>query len=373
MLTNARSGSSVELTINDDEQYHVQSVLSTQLAKLKADFGTAVVLDVRTGAVVAQASYPSYDASNPPNDPSLWTDAASQTVFYPGSIHKAIVMGAALQEGVITPSSTMEVDPAIYKGGYRFEDSEPQKAGTVLTIPGILALSSDVGTIKVADLLGKDKLVQYQKAFGLGTSTGEGLPNEASGALLPAAQWSGSAAGSVPIGYTITTTEVQMAAAYAAIANDGVYVQPHLVKAIVGPDGTTTPAAAPETHRVLSAQVAQELRTMLEGVVTLDHATGTQAAIPGYRIAGKTGTSELVKNGSYTTGETTSFIGMAPADAPRYVIAVTAHVPPGASAQAGGTVAAPLFRDMMAFTLSEFGVLPTGTTPPKLDIYAKQP
>jgi cell division protein FtsI (penicillin-binding protein 3) len=156
-----------------------------------------------------------------------------------------------------------------------------------------------------------------------------------------------------------------MAVVYATIANDGLWVQPTLVRKIVAPGGKESRPAAQQTRRVLDPKVAQELRTMLEGVTTLDAATGRQAAIPGYRIAGKTGTSKLPQNGGYAPGDVVSFIGMAPADAPRYVVAVTAHVPGGA----GGSVAAPAFKNMMALTLSSFGVLPTGTEPPKLTIY----
>jgi cell division protein FtsI (penicillin-binding protein 3) len=366
--TPARPGSSVELTLNRDLQYEVQSSLGERMSALKATFGTAVVLDIKTGEVVAQASYPSYDAADPfkSSDPALWKDNCTQTVFDPGSIHKAIIMAAALQEGVITPSSTIVVGPKIVKGGVPYHDSHVQRTDTPMTIPGILALSSNVGTIKVADLLGKNTVVEYQKKFGLGSPTGEGLGGEASGDVLPADKWSGTDPGSVPIGNGVAVTAVQMAAAYAAIANDGVYVQPHLVRAIIGPDGKATPAPAPKTHRVIDAQNAIALRQMLEGVITLDDATGKQAAIPGYRIAGKTGTSELVENGSYTSGTVASFIGMAPADAPRYVVAVTAHLPADGS---GGSVAAPAFHDMMAMTLFRFGVLPTGTQPPKLSIY----
>jgi cell division protein FtsI (penicillin-binding protein 3) len=156
-----------------------------------------------------------------------------------------------------------------------------------------------------------------------------------------------------------------MASVYAAIANDGLWVQPHLVRATLPAGGAPVAASDPLTRRVLDPQHAAELRTMLEGVTTLDEATGKLAAIPQYRIAGKTGTSKMPQNGGYAPGTVVSFIGMAPADAPRYVVAVVAHTPSGA----GGSVAAPAFHDMMAFTLAHFGVVPTGTTPPKLSIY----
>jgi len=365
--TPARPGSSVELTIDRDLQYEVQSDLGQRMAKLNATFATAIVMDVKTGEVVAQASYPGYDAADPFKfDKSAWLDNCTQTVFDPGSIHKAIIVGAALQEGLIKPDSTVVVGPKIVKGRVSYHDSHPQKTDTPMTIPGILALSSNVGTIKIADLLGKEKVVEYQHKFGLGVPTGEGLRGEAPGDVLPADKWTGTDPGSVPIGNGVAVTAIQMASVYAAIANDGVWVQPHLVRQIIGPDGKGRPGPAAKSHRVIDAQNAQALRSMLEGVITLDDATGRQAAVPGYRIAGKTGTSELVENGAYTSGTVASFIGMAPADAPRYVVAVTAHVPANAS---GGSIAAPAFHDMMAFTLAKFGVLPTGTQPPKLSIY----
>ncbi|MGI5181731.1 penicillin-binding transpeptidase domain-containing protein [Dactylosporangium sp. CA-152071] len=365
-LKPARPGSSVELTIDSDLQFLVQKSLGDRMAALGASFGTAIVLDNRTMEVMAMASYPSFAANDPgKSDPEDLKDQCTATVFDPGSIHKAIVMGAALQEGLITPSSTITVNSKVKKGDTTYTDHPPQRDGTPMTIPGILALSSNVGTIAVADMLGKDKLYEYQRKFGLGQRTGVGLPNESPGQLLPPGEWTGSSPGSIPIGNGVATTAIQMAAVYGAIANDGLWVQPTLVRKIIAPDGTETRPPAQATRRVLDPVYAQQLRTMLEGVTTLDDATGHQAAIPGYRIAGKTGTSKLPKDGGYAPGDVVSFIGMAPAEAPRYVVAVTAHVPGGA----GGSVAAPLFKDMMAVTLSSFGVAPTGTEPPKLTIY----
>ncbi|MER7003465.1 penicillin-binding protein 2 [Dactylosporangium sp. NPDC000555] len=367
-LEPARPGSSVELTIDADLQYSVQSALAERMGPLNARFATAIVFDAHTMEVMAMGSYPSFapaDLGRTP-DNSQWKDQCTATVFDPGSIHKAIVMGAALQEGVITPSTAITVNSKVKKGDTTYTDHPPQKDGTQMTIPGILALSSNVGTIAVADKLGKDKLYEYQKKFGLGERTGVGLPNESPGQLLAPDKWSGSSPGSIPIGNGVATTAMQMAAAYGAIANDGLWVQPTVVRNIIAPDGTASKPPAQQTRRVLDPKVAQELRAMLEGVTTLGDATGHQAAIPGYRIAGKTGTSKLPQNGGYADGDVVSFIGMAPAEAPRYVVAVIAHVP---GSGAGGSVAAPVFREMMALTLSSYGVLPTGTEAPKLTIY----
>jgi cell division protein FtsI (penicillin-binding protein 3) len=360
-------GTSIELTVDSDVQFEVQRILKAQMDKVHATIGGAVVLDVQTGEVVAQASYPSYNAADhsayPPAD---WDDVPSSIIADPGSIHKAITIGAALQEGVITPNSYQVVGPALERGGYRFQDGEPQPKGTKMTIPGILAYSSNVGTILIADKLGKDKLYEYQRKFGLGQPTNEGLPGEAPGRILTPAQWSPSASGSVPIGMSVDATLVQMAAAYATIANNGTYIQPHLIKEMIsGQDGKVSPAAAPETHPVLSPAVATELRTMMEAVVDNTGATGTQAAVPGYLVAGKTGTGKRLIDGKYTSYNYGSFIGMAPADNPRYVIAVSADVPHGS----GGDVAAPAFSQMMQYTLLHYLVPPSTTKPPKFKIY----
>lgn len=361
----AKPGSSVQLTINSDLQYHVQTVLSQQMAKVKADFGSAVVLDVHTGEVLAQASYPGFDAAEPAN--ANWKqmrDANTNIVVDPGSVMKAVTIGAALQEGVVKPDSTVTIGPTIRKGDTVFADTHRLPQGTRITLPGIFAYSSNVGAITVADQLGAQKLYEYQQKFGLGQVTGEGLPDESPGLIQPPKNWSGSSYGSIPIGDGIATTPLQMAAVYATIANGGVWVQPHLVKDTISPDGKVTPAPAPRTRRVLSTQVADAERQMLEAVVTVPGATGHKAAVPGYRVAGKTGTGKFVlPNGKYDSHDVASFIGMAPAEAPRYVIAVFAH-----ATGEGGDVSAPAFSDMMGFTLAQNRVPPSSTPPPSFKV-----
>jgi cell division protein FtsI (penicillin-binding protein 3) len=256
--------------------------------------------------------------------------------------------------------------PALERGGYKFQDSHVQPKGSKMTIPGILAYSSNVGTILIADKLGKQKLYEYQQKFGLGRAVGEGMPGEATGRILTPAEWSPSASGSVPIGMSVDATLVQMAAAYATIADSGTYIQPHLVKEMIsGKDGRVSPAAKPESHQVLSPAVATELRTMMEAVVDNAGATGTQASVPGYRVAGKTGTGKRLIDGKYTSYNYGSFIGIAPAENPRFVIAVSADTPHGS----GGDVAAPAFSQMMQYTLLHYQVPPSSTKPPKFKIH----
>ncbi len=357
----AHPGSSLQLTIDEDLQYKIQQILGTRMASENADFGCAVVLNIHTGEVLAQASYPDYSASNPGTSTAASrTDACSQRSVDPGSIHKVITLGAALQTGALHADSTVTLPGgSVSKGGATYRDTHPLDAGTKITIPGILAYSSNVGAIEVADGITPQTLYDYQMKFGLGKPTGEGMPGESGGLVQPPSNWSGSSYGSIPIGMGVSVTPIQMAAVYATIANNGVYVQPHLVKATIGPDGKAKPAAAPATRTVLTPENAQILRQDLEAVVTAPDATGHRAAVDQYRVAGKTGTGALVVDGKYDPHEVGSFIGMAPADNPQYVIAVFAH-----SAGEGGDTSAPAFSDMMTFTLQHYGVAPTGTKPP---------
>ncbi|MET8279130.1 penicillin-binding protein 2 [Micromonospora sp. NPDC005174] len=366
--TAAKPGSSIALTIDRDLQFRTQQILSAGMAGQKGATAAAVIIDVATGEVRAQASDPTYNAAKPtPSDPVAREDAATSFVVDPGSVHKAITYGAALQEGVITPDTTLPIANSIKMGDTWFSDTHPAN-GRKMSVPGMLAFSSNVGAITVADKLGKERLIDYQKRFGLGQPTREGLPGEASGRLLPADEWSGSSYGSVPIGHSVDATPLQMAAAYAAIANDGTYVQPHLVKETIGPDGKHTPAPAPVTRSVLSPQNAAALRTMLEAVTTVEGATGTTAAVPGYRVAGKTGTGWRLVDGKKQPGEVSSFIGMAPAEKPRYVIAVFVYAPGGG----GAAIANPAFRNMMQFTLRHYRVPPSPTgSAPKFVVYPR--
>ncbi len=363
--TPARPGRSIQLTIDRDLQFEIQRILGERLRQARADIGAAVVLDVRTGEVLAQASYPFYDAARPFGyRDSDRVDNASGWVVEPGSVHKGVVFAGCLQEGVVTPNSIIHVTPSVTKGDETYTDTH-YHAKPEMTLPGILAYSSNIGTIAMADRLGAQKLYQYQRALGLGSLTAEHLPGESAGLVQPPANWSTTSYGSIPIGHGISVTPLQMAAVYATVANGGLYVQPHLVRAIVGADGTSTPVTDATSHRVISAENAAALRTMLEAVVTVPGATGGSARLANYRVAGKTGTGRVIVNGHPGAGEVASFVGMAPADAPRYVIAVFAHTPAGN----GGAVAGPAFAQMMAYTLLHYRVAPTGTKPPNFHVY----
>jgi cell division protein FtsI (penicillin-binding protein 3) len=321
-------------------------------------------LDVKTGEILAMASYPTYDAAKPDSSTEKTRmDLATGSVVEPGSVHKVITLGAGLQEGKIKPDSVLTIGPTVQKGGRTFRDTHPH--GTVdITLMGVLAQSSNVATIQVADRIGADKLYEYQRKFGLGTKTGIGLPGESAGLVQPPDRWSGPSYGTIPIGLGVAVTPLQMTSVYATIANDGLRVTPTLVAGTRNADGTLVPKPRSAPVRVLSPQNARALRTDLEAVPT-KYGTGKKAAVPGYRVAGKTGTGKRTQDSRYLPGDVSSFIGMVPADAPRYVVGIFAHGPGGS----GSKVAAPGFAELAGFTLRYYGVAPSGAAPPPIRIY----
>lgn len=355
----AAPGTSVELTLDRDLQYVAQQSLATRMQQTGAFTGSAVVLDTRTFQIMALASYPSFDAANPGAAPAAARgNAAVSSVVEPGSVHKAITISAGLQTGVINKDTVLLVPPTIRKGGKTFADTHPH--GTVgITLMGILAQSSNVGTIEIAGKLGAQRLYDFQRKFGLGSMSGLDFPGESPGIVQPPANWSGPSYGGIPIGLGVAVTPLQMAVAYATIANDGVRLTPSLVRGTRTADGFT-PAAPPAATRVLSPEVAAVMRTDMSAITSRE-GTGKRAAIPGYVIAGKTGTGQRVEKGHYVQGNVTSFIGMAPAQDPRYVVAVFVHAPSGV----GGAVSAPLFQELMSYTLRHYQVPPEGTAPPE--------
>jgi cell division protein FtsI (penicillin-binding protein 3) len=360
----AKPGRDLHLTIDSDLQFQTQRMLSEALRSARAYSGSAVVMDVQTGELLAMASYPTYDAANPTaTDERDRQNLATSSVIEPGSVHKAITFAAGLECGVINKDSVLTVPMTIEKGDKTFRDTHSHPT-TGMTLSGILAQSSNVGTIMIADGVGAERLYEFQRAFGLGEGTGLGLPGESDGIVQPPANWSGSSYGGIPIGLGVAVTPLQMTSVYATVANDGVRVAPSLISGVSAPGEGAPAAGAPKGERVMSSENAQVLREALEAV-TSSEGTGAKAAVPGYRVAGKTGTGMRVEDGAYAPGDVTSFIGMVPADAPRYVIGVFAHVPSGT----GGAVTGPVFSDLASFTLRHYGVAPTGNPAPEVRIY----
>lgn len=360
-------GNDLQLTLDDKLQFNVQKILEATVQEHDAEFGSAMVMEVGSGEMLAMASTPTYDAANPfdVDDSEAYRDYGTQATVDPGSIHKAIVFAAALEEGCIKPDGTMPVEQTINKGGTVYEDGYDH-GSAVLSLAGIIAQSSNVGTIQLADCIGKEKLYEYQLAFGLGEATGVGVAGEATGILQEPQNWSGTSYGSVPIGHEGTATIMQMAAMYGAIANDGVYVQPQLVDHKINADGEIEEQPEPETHRVISKQTAEDLQYLLQAPIAAETGTGRNAELENYHLAGKTGTGSLVVDGDYAPGNVTSFVGFAPAEDPQYVVAVSVYVPGGGG---GGSTTGEAFKEINEFALGYFGVRPATEPAPEFDVW----
>jgi cell division protein FtsI (penicillin-binding protein 3) len=363
--TDPTEGSSVRLTIDSFLQWKFQQVLSAQVTATKAKGGYGVAIDVQTGQVLALVSVPTYDPNNPGRAaPDTMGNPALLSVFEPGSTAKVITVAAALQEGKATSRTRLAVPPRLRRGGTTFHDAETH--GTErLTTAGVLAQSSNIGTIELGERVPAAKLHTYLTRFGFGQPTGVGLP-ESRGILAPASQWSDSQRFTVMFGQGLSVSALQAASVFATLANDGVRVAPRLVAGTTDAEGRFHASPAAPATRVVSAQVAQQMRQMLENVVG-EHGTAVSAKIPGYRVAGKTGTSDYPDSTcSCYRGYTASFIGMAPADKPRLVIAAILDRP--VNGHYGGQVAAPVFQEVMTYALAERKVPPTGTKPPVMPL-----
>jgi cell division protein FtsI (penicillin-binding protein 3) len=344
-----RPGRNVKLTIDQQIQASAEAVLGETVRSWGAKGATAVVLDVRTGAVLAMANAPAFDANRFAATPAeLRRNRAVTDVYEPGSTFKLVTIAAALEDGVVTPTTSFVLAPQIQVSD-RWIHEAHLRGTERMTVRQILANSSNVGTVTIAGELGAETLAGWVSRFGFGRPTGIDFPGESPGMALPLSDWSGSTIGTVPIGQGIAVTPIQMAAAYAAIGNHGVLRTPYLVDR-VGPERTTHPKA----RRVVSRATATRLMAMLRSVVV--EGTGTEAAIPGYTVAGKTGTAAKPENGHYVAKYVGSFVGLVPAEKPRLAVLVAVDEPHGAIW--GGVVAAPAFARIAQFALQYLEVPP---------------
>jgi cell division protein FtsI (penicillin-binding protein 3) len=358
----AHNGSTVRLTIDQNLQYTVQRYLDSAVAASGARGAQMAILDVHTGQVLALASNGTFDATDPNTiDPNTPIDPPVMSAFEPGSVQKAITFAAALQEHVITPKTVLTVPDSIHLGGVTIRDAWYHSTQR-FTATGVLAESSNVGTLKIAQKLGRRAWYRYEKAFGVGTKTGIELPGESSGWVPPLKDWSASSFANLPFGQGESMTVLQLASIYQTIANNGVRIPPRVVQSVTAPDGSVTATKQPAGIRAIKPSTAQTLRTMLESV-TLPGGTGVRAAIPGYRIAGKTGTAQQPDpnhGGAYSSWMFwDTFAGMAPADNPQFVVAIMVDNP--AHGLEGGDVAAPLFHDVASYELQHAHIPPTGS------------
>jgi cell division protein FtsI/penicillin-binding protein 2 len=339
-----RDGTDVYLTLDHTIQANAQAVLRDTVLRWHAKSATAIVLDPSTGAVRAMAVAPGFDANKYPQVwRALQRNRAVTDTYEPGSTFKLVTVAGALSERLVSPSTRFVLPYEIQVADRRIHDAEPRGTET-MSVSQILSRSSNVGAITLAEKLTKHRLVQWISRFGFGRRTGIDFPGESPGIVLPEDKWSGSSIGNIPIGQGIAVTPIQMASAYAAIANRGVWVRPHLVDHIGGGR-----IVRPAHRRIVSGWVSSQLMAMLKNVVA--EGTGTEAEVPGYQVAGKTGTAAKpdAQGGYSDTRYVASFVGVVPASRPRLVILVSVDEPKGAIF--GGVVAAPAFAEIAKFDL----------------------
>ncbi|HEY2310772.1 MAG TPA: penicillin-binding protein 2 [Gaiellaceae bacterium] len=347
----AHNGRSVFLTLDSHIQANAEQVLEQTVREWHAKDATAIVLDPHTGAILAMAQEPGFNENDYPAAVAhgLAIDHAVGDAFEPGSVFKVVTIGGALSQHDITPSTKFQVPGSLQVSDRVIHDAEPHGTET-LQVRQILQRSSNIGTDMIAArYLGESGLKKWMARFGFGRLTGIDLPGESSG-ILPS-YWSGSTIGTVPIGQGVSVTSVQLASVYAAIANNGQWIQPHLVDHVVG-----EPSPKLHRRRILAPAVDRQLRTMLKGVVS-DQGTAELAAIPGYTVAGKTGTAQKPGPNGYIPGAyVATFVGMVPASNPGLVVLVSVDEPHGQIY--GGTVAAPAFEQIASFDLQYLEVPP---------------
>ncbi len=347
-------GTSLSLTLDTNIQQRAEDVLAAVGKVYEPKNATAIVMDPRSGAILALANWPQVNANDPGAAPEEdMEDRAVGLDYEPGSTFKVVAVSGALEAGLITPSSTFNIPDQIEVAEKTIHDDTEHPEET-LTAGQILARSSNVGAITIAKLEGAETFNRWVHRFGFGAPTGVGLPGEEAGVTLKPSEYSGSSMGNLPIGQGELVTPMQMASAYAAIANGGILRPPHIVRAI---GGRVQPE--PAGHRILSTTTAAELRSMLEGVLGPE-GTASEVSIPGYHLAGKTGTANKVnpETGEYSQSKyVASFIGFAPASDPKLLCAVVVNEPQSGSIY-GGKVAAPAFGQIMSFALPYLGIAP---------------
>jgi len=343
-------GEGLVLTLDRTMQYETERALADSIVSSKAKGGIALVMDPTTGEILAMANLVVEKPGTPPVAPE--DNMALTRVYEPGSTNKVVTIAAALEEGIVNPTTRMNVADNLVVADTTFRDSEAHPL-MWWTTADIVAHSSNVGTIQIAQRLGKTQIDRYLRAFGLSERTALAFPGESGGLMPDAGEWSGTSIGSIPIGQGVAVTAVQMLGAYNTIANGGTYVPPRLVKATVDAAGKVQPVKPPATRRVVSEGTAAEVSRMLTGAV--DIGTGTAARIDGYTVAGKTGTARKPSEtqAGYTDNYIASFAGFLPAQAPRLSAIVMLDEP---TPYYGGIVAAPVFAAVGSFGIRNFSI-----------------
>jgi cell division protein FtsI (penicillin-binding protein 3) len=345
-------GKNVQLTIDAALQDEVEQVLAGVGAQYSPKGATAIVMNPNNGEILALANWPRVNANDPSGAPPGYAsdDRAVGFNYEPGSTFKAITVAGALQDHVVTPSSTFDIPPVLQVADRQIHDAEDHGYET-MSVARILQVSSNIGADKIGMALGAQRFDYWVHRFGFGEKTGVDLPDEQQGIVLPYTKYSGSSMGNLPMGQGESVTPIQMATAYAAIANGGILRPPHIVKAIGG-----KPTPTPSGRRIISPAAAAQLRIMLKGVFG-EGGTASGAQIAGYSMAGKTGTANVVVGNHYSSTEyIASFIGFVPVNKPQLLVAVMVDEPQGAIY--GGSVAAPAFQKIVGWAVPYLGISP---------------
>ena len=349
-------GQTVVLTIDQTIQYRTEQALGAAVERAHAKSGTAIVMDPRTGEILALANAPAFDPNQPPKDASEGrANGALQSIYEPGSTFKVVAYSAAIERGLVKPDDKIDCQMGqITVAGRLIHDHHPFG---VLSVADALAQSSNVGAIKLGLLIGNESMYDYMKRLGFGSRTGIDLAGESPGIVRSLSRWQPSSIGSIAMGQEIGVTPLQMAAAYSALANGGMLVKPHVVREMRSPDGSVLFQAKSEARRALKPETTDALRGMLEGVTL--RGTARKAQLDGYSAAGKTGTAQKIDPRTHTYSPTKyigSFVGFAPVNNPSVVIIVVIDEPLGA--YHGGDVAAPVFREIAEQILPDLNVAP---------------
>ncbi len=375
----AVDGSTVMLTLDDDIQFYVQQQVQQAKNLSGSKNVSAVVLDAKTGEVLAMANDNTFDPSQDigrQEDRELGNPSVSSP-YEPGSVNKIVTAASIIEFGLSNPDEVLQVPGEIDMGGVSVHDAW-EHGVTPYTTTGIFGKSSNVGTLMLAQRIGPERYADMLSKFGLGQRTGVGLPGESAGLVPPIDQWSGSTFANLPIGQGLSMTLLQMTGMFQTIANDGVRIPPRIIKTTVAADGTRTDEPRPEGVRVVSPQTAQTVRQMLRATVQRDpsgdqQGTGWQAAVDGYQVSGKTGTAQQINPGCgcyYDEVYWITFAGMAPSDDPRYVVGVMADNPHRTAEGERGTTMAPLFHNITAWLLQRENVPLSADPGPPLTLQA---
>ncbi len=348
-------GSDIQVTIDSEIQFKLQEQLAASVQSSGAKSGTGLIMDCRSGEILAMATYPFFDVNDFPTvDPALTRNRAVTDAFEPGSVLKVLTAMAALQEQVVFPETVINIPPALKIGEYEFKDDHPMPRSD-LTFTEVIAHSSNLGTIKTAMALGKDLMQEYINRCGLGRATGVDFPGEAAGVVPEEGKWTATTLPTVAIGQGISVTPLQLAVVMSVVANGGFLVQPHFLQRVIHPDRSVEEKAIEPGRQVISPNTAASLRYVLGEVVRMG--TGTRAAMALYNCGGKTGTAlKADPRGGYREAHIASFAGFAPAENPRLVAVITLDEPLEVY---GGLAAAPCFSRVMEFALQHLEITPS--------------